>query len=122
MKDPENTIRQIHQLRKDNPGIRFAIDDFGTGYSSLNYLSRLPVDIIKIDRSFVINLEQEQNLKVVNAIINLADNLNLDYIAEGVETETQYNFLNENRCPYMQGYFLHYPLTIDKLRELIIKI
>ncbi len=122
MKDPENTIRQIHQLKNDNPGIRFAIDDFGTGYSSLNYLSRLPLDIIKIDRSFIMDLHEEQNLKVVSAVINLAENLDLGYIAEGVETEEQYTMLHEWGCPYMQGYYLHRPMEFSALHTLLHQI
>ncbi len=122
MKDPENTIRQIHQLKNDNPGLRFAIDDFGTGYSSLNFLSRLPLDTIKIDRSFIIDIQEEQNLKVVSAIINLAENLDLTYIAEGVETEEQYQLLHEWGCPYMQGYYLHRPMDFDDLHDLLNRI
>jgi EAL domain-containing protein (putative c-di-GMP-specific phosphodiesterase class I) len=85
------------------------MDDFGTGYSSLSYLHRFPVDIMKIDKSFILNLGAPhaniRDYEIVQAIINLALNLNLEVIAEGVENEAAMTYLQNNGCQYGQGYF-----------------
>ncbi|MFM2063560.1 MAG: hypothetical protein RLZZ507_3231 [Cyanobacteriota bacterium] len=85
-------------------GIRICIDDFGTGYSSLSYLRDLPIDILKIDRSFISRMEDEKNLGIVEAIMTLADTLGLDVVAEGVETISQMQVLRSLGCKYGQGY------------------
>jgi EAL domain-containing protein (putative c-di-GMP-specific phosphodiesterase class I) len=96
-------------------GLRISIDDFGTGYSSLSYLHILPVNTVKIDRSFVRDLnESSQNaISVVRAIITLAHSLNLTVIAEGVETEAQMQTLSDLNCDIFQGYLFHRPLDVD---------
>lgn len=114
---PEEAIKKMHSLKDKYPGISIAIDDFGTGYSSLSYLSRLPVDIIKIDLSFVTKLFQETNRKVVNAIINMAESLDLGLVAEGVETESQLQYFVERGCGLLQGNYFYKPLSIEVLEE-----
>ena len=92
-------------------GISFSLDDFGTGYSSLSYLKVLPIKTIKIDQSFVINkLHDEKNINIVQAIITLASNLNLEVIAEGVETKFESELLDKMGCRIQQGYYFSYPL------------
>ena len=112
MKNPEDVTKTLLELK--NIGIHISIDDFGTGYSSLNYLKHLPADTLKIDRSFVHNLSQdESNAKIVNAIIALANSLNMDVIAEGVETESEKKALTKHGCFQMQGYLFCHPLSVD---------
>ena len=92
-------------------GVRFALDDFGTGYSSLSYLKRLPIDILKIDRSFVSDLQSEASDRViVETIVNIARSLSLSVIAEGVETEWQQQLLRELGCHGFQGYLFGKPM------------
>jgi|SRR5690606_28975574 len=99
-------------------GIRTSIDDFGTGYSSLNYLKKLPIDKIKIDKSFVNEvITDSDDAAIVRAIIGLAHHLNLKVVAEGVETEAQYRFLNDNACDQFQGYLFARPLSFAALAE-----
>jgi EAL domain-containing protein (putative c-di-GMP-specific phosphodiesterase class I) len=83
MHDPQAARRQLEEIKARHPGIHIAIDDFGTGYSSLAYLSDFPVDLLKIDRRFVINLDKGQNARIVNSIIALARNPKMDVVAEG---------------------------------------
>ena len=105
------TLESIRAL-----GIRLAIDDFGTGYSSLSYLRRLPVDTVKIDRSFTSELGHEHaNLTIVRGIIGLARGLGLEVIAEGVETEDQAALLRELGCTQAQGFLYAPPLALDEL-------
>ena len=93
-------------------GVRFAVDDFGTGYSSLSYLKRFPIDTLKIDRSFIHDLTQEpDDATLVEAIIAMGRALNLNVIAEGVETEEQYQLLVDYKCNIFQGYLFSKPLT-----------
>ncbi|NEX63568.1 EAL domain-containing protein [Noviherbaspirillum sp. 17J57-3] len=109
MRDIEKSLDKLARLKM--LGIRISIDDFGTGHSSLNYLKRLPVDILKIDRSFVNDIAtDEDDAAIVKAIISLARILNLDVVAEGVETEAQRRFLMENGCDVGQGYHFSRPL------------
>ncbi|MET0068494.1 MAG: EAL domain-containing protein [Candidatus Thiodiazotropha sp.] len=100
-------------------GVRFSIDDFGTGYSSLAYLRRLPVDEIKIDRSFIRDISNDpEDASLVETIITLADKLGLQVVAEGVESEEQCRFLRECGCSHFQGYFFHRPQSADALDAL----
>ena len=99
--------------------IKLCIDDFGTGYSSLSYLRYLPIDIVKIDRSFINQDNNERNYDIVKAIINLAHSLGLDVIAEGIETETQLNMLRDLGCEYGQGYLFANPLDSQAALKLI---
>lgn len=95
-------------------GIRFSLDDFGTGYSSLNYLKQLPIDEIKIDKTFVAQLDQdESDREMLNAILNLARCFNLSVVAEGVETESQYQILRDRECQLYQGYCFSAALESD---------
>jgi EAL domain-containing protein (putative c-di-GMP-specific phosphodiesterase class I) len=99
-------------------GERLSIDDFGTGYSSLAYLQRLPVDEIKIDRSFVMRLEEETDQAViVRSTIDLAHNLGLTVVAEGVEDQTPLDMLVAYGCDSAQGYFFSPPCTADELTK-----
>ncbi|HEX8964419.1 MAG TPA: EAL domain-containing protein [Rhodocyclaceae bacterium] len=108
-KDVMDTLWRLKSM-----GIRLSIDDFGTGYSSLSYLKRLPVDTLKIDRSFVEGLDTDANDRAIsNAIIAVASSLNLRVVAEGVETEQQLGFLREHACCDAQGYFFSRPLEAD---------
>jgi len=120
MKETEYIIESLKQLKQ--LGIKIAIDDFGTEYSSLNYIKQLPVDRIKIDISFIrgigINHKDEAIIKV---IIVLARNLGLKVIAEGVETVEQLDFLKNEMCDEVQGYYFYKPMTADKTEELLIK-
>jgi diguanylate cyclase (GGDEF)-like protein/PAS domain S-box-containing protein len=101
-------------------GIQIHIDDFGTGYSSLEALHRLPIDALKIDRSFVANLEDEKSTELVRAIVNLGSSLNVDVIAEGIETPAQQRMLVDLGCPLGQGYWFSVPLPAEKLGQLLI--
>jgi predicted signal transduction protein with EAL and GGDEF domain len=97
-------------------GVRLSIDDFGTGYSSLAYLQELPVDAIKIDKSFVMAMGTDSgNATIVQSTVDLGHNLGLEVVAEGVEDMEAYNRLAELGCDYAQGYFLSKPLSPDKL-------
>ena len=113
MDDPLQAIKVMDDLYQR--GIRLSIDDFGTGYSSLSYLKRFPVYKLKIDQSFVRNMaEHTEDKAIVNAIINLAQNLGLKTIAEGVETAEQLALLRENGCNEVQGYFFSKPLPASQ--------
>lgn len=109
MLDPEKSTRCLADLR--GLGVRIALDDFGTGYSSLSYLRRLPVDELKIDRSFVIGLASGENDALVRSIIDLAHNLGLRVVAEGVENEAVADQLRALGCDAAQGYHIHRPAS-----------
>ncbi len=117
MQDAETNVRTLRKLK--NMGVRIAVDDFGTGYSSLSYLKRLPIDILKIDRSFLQNLMTDSdNQAIVRAIIALARSLKLTLIAEGVETAGQYVFLRELGCDRAQGFYIGRPMAPARIGEL----
>jgi diguanylate cyclase len=115
----ENSQTAIQSLRHLNQlGVSLSIDDFGTGYSSLSYIKRLPVQRLKIDQSFVQNLEQSLNDEViVRAIINLGHSLGLRVIAEGVETEGQLERLRAFGCDEVQGHLISPPVGAEALEE-----
>jgi len=99
-------------------GVRFSLDDFGTGFSSFVHLNSLPITLLKIDKSFVGGMEQrEENRKLVHAMINLAHNLNLEVVAEGVETPEQLDLLRGFECDQVQGYLISMPLPLAELVE-----
>jgi diguanylate cyclase (GGDEF)-like protein len=104
----EAVLAQLRQVRA--LGIQLCIDDFGTGYSSLSYLDRLPVDLLKIDRSFVARVDSPDNLEIVRTILTLAHNLGLDGVAEGVESTAQVAQLRALRCQYGQGFLFARPM------------
>ncbi|HXG65622.1 MAG TPA: EAL domain-containing protein, partial [Blastocatellia bacterium] len=118
MESIEYATAVLEQLR--GFGIGVSIDDFGTGYSSLNYLHRLPIDTLKIDRSFVSHLgKNKENKEIVRTIIMLAHNLGMRVIAEGVETETQLERLRELKCHNGQGYLFGRPMPAEEAEKLI---
>lgn len=118
MDDPVDAIRKMEQIKELNTGLRFAIDDFGTGYSSLSHLSNFPADILKIDKSFVMSLDQRNNAKIVKTIIDLADSLGLGVVAEGVETEEQAQFLLGRGCRFLQGFLFSEPIPPEAIPEI----
>jgi len=113
------SIEVLNELKK--MGVQCSIDDFGTGYSSLSYLKKLPADVVKIDRAFVqdINVDKD-NQAIANMIIDLGKNLNMDVIAEGVETQKELDCLKNLGCNQYQGYFFCKPIPFDDLVELLI--
>ena len=114
----EAAVGLLTQLRK--LGVQLSIDDFGTGYSSLSYLQRFPIDTLKIDRSFVTQMmENEENLAIVRTIVALAQNLGMDVVAEGVETEDQLKLLKKLECENGQGYLFSTPLGGRQLEQFI---
>ncbi|MGO9312640.1 MAG: EAL domain-containing protein [Syntrophobacteraceae bacterium] len=118
MQDAESTIHLLKKFK--NMGLRLAVDDFGTGYSSLNYLKRFPLDVLKIDRSFIKDLMTDSDDAVITkAIIAMAHSLNLEVIAEGIETEEQLSFLRENKCDAFQGYYFSRPVSATVMTKLL---
>jgi EAL domain-containing protein (putative c-di-GMP-specific phosphodiesterase class I) len=114
MGDPERAIGQLQRLRA--LGVTIAVDDFGTGYSSLAYLRRLPIDVLKIDRSFVMDADRdEEDAQVVRTIIALGQSLKLTVVAEGVETEAQAELLRHAGCDLAQGYLYARPMPPEQI-------
>ncbi|NET06200.1 MAG: GGDEF domain-containing protein [Symploca sp. SIO2B6] len=118
LKDSTSGVATLEQMKA--LGIELSIDDFGTGYSSLERLHQLPIDTLKIDRSFVERLGKDsESIEIVRTIITLAHNLKMEIIAEGVETTQQLSLLRSLNCDYVQGYFFSKPVDSDSARELI---
>ena len=118
MSDVTLAVELLHTMKA--LGVKLSIDDFGTGYSSLSYLSRFPIDVLKIDRSFVAAITRDSNdAAIVASIIALAHNLKLSVIAEGVETEDQLDYLRRHGCDQMQGYFFSRPLPANEFEQLL---
>ena len=118
MRDEQIAERTFGALKRIGVGV--SLDDFGTGYSSLNYLKRFPVDTVKIDRSFIRDLVIDpDDAAIVSAILAIARQLDLNVVAEGVETEEQRIFLTERMCPQLQGFLLSPPLTADDFGALL---
>jgi diguanylate cyclase (GGDEF)-like protein len=116
-----NTILLLKEIRK--LGVALSIDDFGTGYSSLAYLKRLPLDTVKIDRSFIIDIPASpQDMEIVQAIIVMAHTLHLKVVTEGVETAAQLEFLSKHGCDYVQGYLFSKPAPLEVLLPLVQQI
>lgn len=114
----DDTIAKMNRLKAI--GVRFSMDDFGTGFSSLSYLTRLPLDQLKIDQSFVRNMGvKPRDAIIVQTIIGMANNLGIEVIAEGVETEAQRAFLEEHGCPSCQGYLFSKPVPIEQFESLL---
>ncbi len=120
MEDKESVLHTMNQLREI--GIRFAIDDFGTGYSSFSYLQDLPIDYLKIDRSFLIGVTQnKKKYAIARSIIDIGNHLDLQVIAEGIEDQETLDFIIENNCTMAQGFFMHHPMSRDDFLALLLK-
>ncbi len=118
MSEPEVAVRTLNELRQ--LGIKISLDDFGTGYSSLSYLKRLPIDILKIDKSFVDDVtNNSDDAALVEAIITLAHTLNLKVVAEGIETNEQLEFLQRLNCDEWQGYLFSKPVPVADFARLL---
>jgi len=118
MADPDTTAVRLEELRR--LGVRIAIDDFGTGYSSLGYLRRLPVDILKIDKTFIDGVaEGPHESALARAVIKLASTLKLEAVAEGVSSRSQVASLRRLRCPYGQGYWFSRPVPAEAVPDLL---
>jgi len=118
VEDPEKIIRLLHTIK--SVGVRLSIDDFGTGYSSLSYLSKFPLDILKIDKSFVQQTTTDKrSLALTKAIVGIAQSLNLEVIAEGVETKEQLDIVKALGCHYMQGYYFSAPISAEDATALL---
>lgn len=118
MKDVERSIGILKEFK--DLGLTIALDDFGSGYSSLTYLRELPIDILKIDRKFISGIpEDERDSFITRTIIDLSHSLNLKVLAEGVETQEQLDFLKNNDCEYVQGFYFYKPMPLDELENLL---
>jgi EAL domain-containing protein (putative c-di-GMP-specific phosphodiesterase class I) len=118
MEDIEHHIDALRKIRR--MGIGVALDDFGTGYSSLSYVARLPVNTLKIDRSFVADMTSSpEKLAIVSAVISLGHALGMEIVAEGVETEAQSQLLTELKCDQMQGYLFGKPVPLERIEVLL---
>ena len=118
IKKKKQSVMELQKLRE--LGISLAIDDFGTGFSSLRLLHAMPIDAVKIDRSFVHDIETDKDdATIVKAIIGLADSLGLEVVAEGVETEQQMEFLRSHGCKMAQGFLFSRPLPASNFEELL---
>ena len=116
--EEQSVINTLHEL--DAMGVEISIDDFGTGYSSLSYLKRLPIDTLKIDRSFVQNIPTNaDDAAITQAILAMARNLGIRVVAEGVETVEQLLFLRRHGCDALQGYYFSKPLRAEDLSALL---
>lgn len=116
LEDAPLIIAKMQEIRQLN--VLFSMDDFGTGYSSLSYLTQLPLNQLKIDKAFVRNMGNSKNDETITrAIISMGLGLNMNVIAEGVETEAQCGFLEALGCNEYQGYLFSYPLPIEELEK-----
>lgn len=119
LQESNDTVSQLRALR--DAGVEIAIDDFGTGYSSLSYLRKFPVDILKIDRSFIHEIEKDlESRALVRAIISMAHGLNIDVVAEGVETAGQFQILRDMKCRYVQGYYFSPALSLPEFKRYLL--
>lgn len=118
MESLETNVKILKQLM--NMGVRIALDDFGTGYSSLNYLMKIPISTLKIDKSFIDNITSSiQNESIIKNIIQMAHSMDLKVVAEGVETQQQLSILKERKCDYIQGYYFSKPLSVLDTEKLL---
>lgn len=120
MENIEETIKVLSRLKE--LGVKIAVDDFGTGYSSLSYLKRLPIDVLKLDQSFVKDIDKDaDSASIASAIISLGHDLGMEIIAEGVETESQMEFLADKKCDIVQGYLYSKPVSSGEIKSFIKK-
>ncbi len=120
MHNPENVIEVLKKLK--SMGVRLAVDDFGTGYSSLSYLKRFPIDLLKIDAEFVRDVMTDPDDRaIIRSIIALAKSMRLQVVAEGVESREQEDFLREEGCDYIQGYYVGRPLGGDEFEQRVLE-
>lgn len=120
MKNFERSIQTLNKLR--GIGVKVSLDDFGTGYSSLNYLKNLPIDAIKIDKSFIDNLTVDSKQRfIVSALIDLSHGINLKVVAEGVESKEQFEILKEYGCDEIQGYYFSKPIASEEFEETFLR-
>ena len=121
VEDVESVIERMQSLKKH--GFSISMDDFGTGYSSLNYLKRLPMDVLKIDQSFIRDVDKDsRDAAVVDTIISMSHYLGMEVIAEGVETKEELDFLQMRGCPNYQGYYFSRPLPVDDFDKWIQRV
>jgi EAL domain-containing protein (putative c-di-GMP-specific phosphodiesterase class I) len=119
MENPELAAETLQKL--SDMGVHLSIDDFGTGYSSLSYLKRFPINTLKIDKSFVRDITTDSDdAAIAKAVIALAHSMKLKVIAEGVETAEQLDFLREQQCDQIQGYYLSRPVMAAQMEELLV--
>ncbi len=111
--DLDAVIERLNTLK--SKGIKIALDDFGTGYSSITYLKKLPIDIVKLDESYI----GEKDSSIVKFVVSLAHDLGFRVVAEGIETSEQLNYLTGVGCEYGQGYFIGRPMCIEKISKLL---
>ena len=116
MTDFDDKLEMIDKFKA--LGLRLSLDDFGTGYSSLSYLKKIPFDTLKIDKSFIDDLENKKDQSFVNMIVTIADELNLEVIAEGVENKEQLKYLKSMKCEQYQGYLCSRPLPANEFESL----
>ncbi len=120
MENPDQAIKTMQSLRER--GIRFSIDDFGTGYSSLSHLKQFPIDSLKIDRSFTKDcITNKEDQEIIKTIITMAYNLNINLVAEGVETEEQHDFMTDNGCQVIQGFYHGRPVPPEEFEVIFTK-
>jgi sensor c-di-GMP phosphodiesterase-like protein len=120
MSDYEAAMQAIASMK--DKGFVIALDDFGTGYSSLKYLKDFPIDILKIDKSFVKDIGlNSANEGIILAILRMAESLNIDCVAEGIETEAQVSFFKAQGCEYLQGFYYSKPIPASEVLELDLK-
>lgn len=118
LKDIEQAIHQMTELKE--LGVKLAMDDFGTGYSSLSYIQVLPITLLKLDRSFIMYLEEDEvSREIVSAVIRIAKSKKIETIAEGIETSGQAEILKKSGCDLAQGYFFGRPMPADQFEEFI---
>ncbi len=118
MQHTESAIERLRELKE--LGVRLAVDDFGTGYSSLSYLQRFPIDVLKIDKSFVDGVgSEEKEVELAQAIVDMARALHMEIVAEGIERVEQLERLRQLRCDLGQGYYFAHPVDATTIEELI---
>lgn len=116
----EEVIKKLNKLKK--LGVKISLDDFGTGFSSLTYLRMLPVETLKIDKSFIdIITTDMQGAKIIDSIINMAHTVNMKVVAEGVETQQQLEYLQHNNCDLIQGYIFSQPIGAEQALALLVQ-